>query len=231
MAGAGWVLRLTGDAGVHYPGSFLVLIPAYARVESALFAIVGSFLIPLSLARIQAPMIGAPATGPDPARRARRAYTATFAGYVLNTAVLLGWEFFLAQGPRRWLAAFPGGLKGELVAWGLGFLVAFAIAAVFLYVPIRAVEEGSSFGDALWGGIREGFRLLGPSLFIVLAFAWPTLLVLAPLQLRPTLLVTRFRPELIVWLIAVASVLNSFVNYYIYAAASRLHWITRGRES
>jgi hypothetical protein len=62
-------------------------------------------------------------------------------------------------------------------------------------------------------------------------FAWPTLIVLAPLQIRPTLVVTRFRPELVAVLLGVAAVVNSFVNYFIYSAASRLHWLTRGREA
>ena len=29
----------------------------------------------------------------------------------------------------------------------------------------------------------------------------------------------------------IAAVVNSFVNYFVYSAASRLHWLTRGREA
>jgi hypothetical protein len=231
MAGAGIILKLSGEQAVHYPASFVFLSSAYARVESFLFGFAGSFLIPLSLARILAPMSGMPPTGPETVRRARRAYGVTLVGYILNFGILVAWELLLPVGPHRWFAALLGGLKADFLTWCVGVLVAFAIAVVFLYVPIRAVEENATFGDALWGGIGEGFRSFGPTLFIVLAFAWPALLFLAPVQLAPTLLVSRFRPELTAILIAIAAVLNSFVNYFIYSAASRLHWITRGREA
>jgi hypothetical protein len=231
MAGAGIILKLSGERAVHYPTSFVFLSSAYARVESFLFAFAGSFLIPLSLARILAPMSSMPPTGPETVRRARRAYGVTLVGYIMNFALLVAWEFLLPLGPHRWFGSLLGGLKADLLTWCVGVLVAFAIAVVFLYVPIRAVEENATFRDALWGGIGEGFRSFGPTLLIVLVFAWPALLFLAPVQLAPTLLVERFRPELTAILIAIAAVLNSFVNYFIFSAASRLHWINRGREA
>ena len=231
MAGAGWIMCTAGEPAVHYPASFLLLISAYARVESFLYAVAGSFLIPLSIARIQASMIGVSPGSPETARRARRAYLATFLGYIINFGLLIGWEFLLQAGPRRWFMTLLGGFRADLLTWGIGLLGAFSIAAIFLYVPIRAVDDRSTLGDALWGGIREGFRLFGPSLLIVLAFAWPTLLFLAPLQLRPTMLVTRLRPELIALLLAIAAILNSFVNYFIYSAAARFHWLTPQGET
>lgn len=226
MAGAGWVLRTMGDPGVHYPTSFLFLSSAYARLESLIIAAAGSFLIPLSIARIQAN-----ATGPDTVRRARRAYTVALVGYLLNLAVLIAWEFALRAGPQRWIASLLGGFKGDILTWLVGLLGAFAVAVLFLYVPIRAVEDDATFGDALGGGVKEGLRSFGPTLLLMMVFAWPTLIVLAPLQIRPTLVVTRFRPELVAVLLGVAAVVNSFVNYFIYSAASRLHWLTRGREA
>jgi hypothetical protein len=231
MAGAGPILRLSGERAVHYPASFVFLSSAYARVESFLFAFAGSFLIPLSLVRIMGTLSARPLTGAETVRRARRAYRVTLAGYILNFALLLAWEFLLPVGPHRWFGALLGGFKADLLTWCVGVLVAFAIAVVFLYVPIRAVEENATFRGALWDGIGEGFRSFGPTLVIVLAFAWPALLFLAPVQLAPMLLVARFRPELTAILIAIAAVMNSFVNYFIYSAASRLHGLTRGRES
>ena len=229
MAGAGWVLRTMGEPGVHYPTSFLFLSSAYARLESLILALAGSFLIPLSIARIQAPMLEASPTGPDTVRRARRAYTVALVGYLLNLAVLVAWEFALQAGPRRWFASLLGGFKAEILTWLVGLFGAFALAVVFLYVPIRAVEDDATFGDALGGGVKEGVRLFGPTLLLLIAFAWPTVIVLAPLQIRPALVVTRFRPELVAVLLGIAAVVNSFVNYFVYSAASRLHWLTRGR--
>src|SRR5205085_8229297 len=91
MAGAGWVLRTLGEPGVHYPTSFLVLSSAYARLESLVIALAGSFLIPLSIARIQAAMLEGSPSGPDTTRRARRAYGVVLVGYLINLAVLVAW--------------------------------------------------------------------------------------------------------------------------------------------
>ena len=79
--------------------------------------------------------------------------------------------------------------------------------------------------------MKEGFRSFGPTLLLLVAFAWPTLILLAPLQIRPALVVARFRPELVALLLALAAVVSSFVNYFIYSAAARLHWLTRGRDA
>jgi hypothetical protein len=231
MKGAGWIMRTAGEPALHYPASFLFLSYTYARVEAALFAVAGSFLIPLSLARIAAPTSDAPSSGRfRAAGRALRAYPATFIGFLLSFALLLVWEYLLPLGPSRWIHAFRGGIIGDFLAWVVGVVGAFAIAAIFLYVPVRAVSDGGSFGDSLLGGIGEGLRALGPTLFILLLFAWPTLIFLAPVQLVPTLVVTRFHPELIAILIAIAAVLNSFVNYLIYSAVARLHWHGARRE-
>ncbi|HMI30270.1 MAG TPA: hypothetical protein VK527_00910 [Candidatus Limnocylindrales bacterium] len=231
MKGAGWIMRTAGEPALHYPASFLFLSYAYARVEAVLFAVAGSFLIPLSLARIAEPEADAasPARLPT-AGRALRAYPATFMGFLLSFALLVAWEYLLPLGPSRWLHAFRGGIIGDLLTWIVGVLVAFAIAAIFVYVPVRAVSDGGSFGKSLIGGIGEGLRTLGPTLFIVLLFACPTLIFLAPVQLVPTLLVARFHPELIAILIAIAAVLNSFVNYLIYSAVARFHWHDKRRD-
>jgi len=231
MAGAGWVLRTMGEPGLHYPTSFLFLSSAYARLESLILAVAGSFLIPLSLARIQAPMLERSPTDPDTTRRAGRAYKVALLGYLLNVAVLVAWEFALQAGPRRWFGSLLGGFKGEVLTWVVGLFGAFALAVIFLYVPIRAVEDRATFGGALGGGLKEGFRLFGPTLLLLIAFAWPTLILLAPLQIRPALVVSRFRPELVAVLLALAAVVSSFVNYFIYSSAARLHWLTRGREA
>ena len=227
MKGAGWIMRTAGEPALHYPASFLFLSYAYARVESFLFAVAGSFLIPLSLARIQAPMadVASSAERFGAVRRALRAYPAAFVAFLASFALLLAWEYLLQVGPSRWIHAFRGGIIGDFGTWVVGVLGAFALAAIFLYVPVRAVSDGGSFGDSVLGGILEGLRTLGPTLFIVLLFASPTLIFLAPIQLLPRLIVTRFRPELIGILLAIAAVLNSFVNYFIYSATARLHWL------
>ena len=231
MAGAGWVLGSLGEPGLHYPASFLLLSSGYARFDALIFAFLGSFLIPLGIARIQAPMIETPSTGSGTVGRARRAYGVTLVAYILNFVVLLAWEFLLQVGPSRWIHSFLGGIKGDILTWLVGILVAFAVAAVFLYVPIRAVEDGATFGGSLGGGLGEGIRKFGATLLLMLVFSWPALVVLALIQIQPALVVTRFRPELMAVLLAIAAVLNTFVNYFIYSAGSRLHWLGQRGEA
>ncbi len=232
MAGGGGLMQLmTGEAGVHYPASYIVLTQAHSFLEIFLTLFAGSFLIPLSLVRIQAPMFRTPATGPPAVGRAWKAYLPTFASLALNVLLVLGLSRVFSLGPNRWIHFFFSGTLGDLLSWAVMAVLSYAIAAIVLYVPVRAVDSGSTFRYAFVEGIREGLRSLGPTLFMVLLLVWPTLLLLAPVQLKPLLLVRKFRPELIAILLALVAILGSFINYLIYSAAARLHWLGKRREA
>lgn len=232
MGVAGWVIRLsTGEAGVHYPTSFVVLPSAYWKVDSFVTAAGGSFLIPLALTRIQAPMNRLAATGPAALGRAWKAYLPTLLSVLANFALLRAWQELFPLGPSRWIHSFLPGTRGDFVSWCVGAIISCAVAAVFLYVPIRAVKPGISFRDSFLGGIQEGIRTLGPTLLIILVIIWPTFVFLAPVQLKPILLASKFRPELLAVLLGIATVLGSFVNYFVYSATARLHWLGKRREA
>lgn len=227
VSGGGLMRIMTGEAGVHYPSSYIVLPQAYSLSENFLTLFAGSFLIPLGLVRIQAPMFRTPATGPPAVGRAGRAYLPTIVSAALNLILVLGLAAIFPLGPNRWIHAFLPGTPGDLLSWTAMAVLSYAIAATVLYVPVRAVDPKSTFRYAFVDGIREGVSGLGPTLFIVLLLAWPTLVLLAPVQLRPLLLVRKLRPEMIAILLAIVAILGSFINYLIYSAVARMHWMGR----
>lgn len=230
MAGAGWLMRLTREAGVHYPSSFVVLPLAFSYLESLLFTTLGSFLIPLSLVRILAPMDGSTGRGAKAIGRAAAAIPATFLSLFLNVAALLAWQWIYPRGPGRWIHHNLAGFAADLVGWLVSILVSFMVAAILIYVPVRAVSRGSRFSDAFPGGVREGLGSFGPTLFIMLAFAWPALILLAPVQLLTVAIVSKFRPEVVAVLLGAAAVLSSLVNYCIYSAVARFHRLGEPEE-
>jgi predicted neutral ceramidase superfamily lipid hydrolase len=102
--------------------------------------------------------------------------------------------------------------------------VSYALAAPFLYVPIRAIRRDATFASALFGGLKEGVRLFWPTLLVILICSWPAFLVLAGAQVNPAVIVRKMRPELVGYLLLAYAVITSFASYLIYASASRLRW-------
>ncbi|HLF06461.1 MAG TPA: hypothetical protein VI893_04705 [Thermoplasmata archaeon] len=232
MAVGGGLMRLmTGESGVHYPTSYIMLPQAFSILENFLTLFAGSFLIPLGLIRIQAPKFRTPATGPLAVGRARTAYLPTFASVALNLLLVLGLAAVFPLGPSRWIHSFVPGVLGDFLSWTTLVILSYAVAAIVVYVPVRAVEDRSNFRYAFLGGVREGLKRLGPTLCLLILLAWPTFLLLAPVQIRPLTLVRKFRPELITILLAAVAILGSFINYLIYSAVARLHWLDKEREA
>jgi hypothetical protein len=232
MAGAGWLLRLTREAGVHYPSSFVALPVAFSYLETILFACLGSFLIPLSLVRIVGREEGSTPSGAQAVGRAWRAVPATLCSVLLNIGALLGWQWIYSHGPSRLIHGILGGFGGVFTVWIVTELISFAIAALFVYIPVRSVAIGVRLPDAFLGGLREGLRSFWSTFLVIVLLSWPALILLAPIQLGTVTMVTKFQPELVAVGLAVVAVLNSFLNYLIFAAVARLHWlVTREAES
>ena len=94
-----------------------------------------------------------------------------------------------------------------------GFFV--HLPAIFAYV-----ETGIY---TLAGGLREGIPLLWGTFLYLLLFSIPALVMQAIVQLFPTLIVIRLRPELILVLLFVYAILTSLATYLSYSAAVRLY--------
>src|SRR5262249_43115373 len=100
MGTAGALMRrILGDRALHYPASFYMLPTFMALFGAALYLVLGSVAIPVSLVRIFAPMEGAGA--PSAARDGRilRAFLATLCVTAVTIVVLIGWQWAMRHGP------------------------------------------------------------------------------------------------------------------------------------
>ena len=231
MGTAGAAVKLfAGDAPLHYPTLFLYLPTVASWVELILYTFAGAYLIPLSIARIQAPM-DPDLQGPGFKARVKRAWPPTLIALLLTFVVLSGWQWLFNRALVPLIrASFPG-LQATAAIWGLSLVVSYCLSALFLYVPILALHPDTSLVKALREGIREGFRLFKWTVLYFFIFALPALPFLMAVQLGTSFLATRMRPEMIAVVIAIYAILISLATYLTYAAAARLHWASQVEEA
>jgi hypothetical protein len=223
--------KIFGRESVHYPGFFLYLPSLAAIFEAFLYSIPGALLIPLALIRTMAPMEPASTRSRPVGQRLRSAFLPTMVVSIVNVALLAGWQWVYQKAPGPFFTRMIPGFPGATVAWIVGVLGAYAIAALFIYVPIVAVRPGTRFGDALRVGMGEGVRLFWYTLGFIVLYALPVLPVLLIVQSRPAFIVSRMRPEIIPFALMVYAVLISVATYLTYAAAARLHWAADRSET
>jgi hypothetical protein len=226
MATAGGLARVLGEERqLHYPGFYLYLPVFSSVVESFCYTLPGSVLIPLSLVRILAPMDPDLRTGSGVVRRLRQAFPPTLVASLLSLGLLSGWQWIVVGlGPAALLRGWVPGFAGVVMVWGISLLGAYAVAALFLYVPVVAIRPRATFVDALRDGVSEGTHLLGFTLLLVVLFSLPTLPALFIVQLQSGFLVEKLRPEVVGYGLAIYMILTSLASYLTYAAVARLHW-------
>ena len=225
MASVGAMTRLIfGRESVHYPGFFVYLPSTAAIFEAFLYSIPGAVLIPLALIRTMAPMEPAEIRNQPIGHRLRSAFFPTMVASLVNVGLLTAWQWLYQKGPGPLLTKLLPGFIGDAFAWLVAVLGAYAIAAIFIYVPIVAVRPGTRFGEAIRNGIAEGVRLFWYTFVFIIIYALPVLPVLLIVQSRPAFIVERMRPEIIPIALMVYAVLISAATYLTYAASARLHW-------
>lgn len=225
MATAGRVaLLVDGDGATHHPGLFVHLPRVFAYTETAIYTLVGTVVLPMALAGLVAhyePTLQSPTTR---SARVRGAVLPTFLGLLLCVAVSVLWQWLVGIAIIPVFRLFLGGGFNSIAAtWAVSSLLGYAIVAAVYHVPIVALRTGQAPMAALTGGLREGIHLLWGTFLYLLLFSIPALLVQVVLQLFPTLVVVRLRPELILVLLFVYATLTSFATYLSYSAAVRLH--------
>lgn len=215
---------LLGQEALRYPDFFLYLPTIASSVEAFLYTVPGAVLIPLALIRMQRRLEPGPSSSMATAPWLRLAALPTLLAWVIQVAVLAGWQSLVQIWPSRLLASSLPGDGGFLVSWMLGVLGAYAIEAIFLYVPIVAVGRG---GGPLLGTVREGLSeglvLFRYTWVFVVGLSLPVLPFLLLAQLRAAAIVNRLQPELVAVLLGIYAALASIANYLIFSAARRLH--------
>ena len=224
MATAGWVaIQSGGDRVVHYPEFFIFLPNLAALVEAILYTLAGSFLIPLAIARIMEPTDPALQTPGTVMARVKRAVPPVLVGALLSTALLAGWQYVLPKGPGLLIRNFvSGGPLGETVFWLTGMLVAYAVSACFLCIPVIAVQDGRGFAHSLITGFKRSLAVFPFSYSFVVLFSAPALLTLYVAQVFGRELVTQMRPEVAAVLLCAYVILINLGTYFLYGATTRL---------
>lgn len=212
-----------GDAPLHYPDFYLHLPSLATLVDAFLYTVPGSVLIPLSLIRMQRRLepevSGAPSTG----AWLKRAAPPTLAAWLVQAGLYVAWDAVVEAFSSHRLNATMPGESGFLVAWALNVLGAYAISAIFIYVPIVAVRDPGTFSQTIRDGLAEGFALFRHTWLFILVLSLPALPFLLLAQLQAAAIVNRLQPELIVLLLAIYAAVGSIASYLIFGAARRLH--------
>lgn len=224
MGSAGWLSdRLAGDRVLHYPVFYAFLPTLMTNVEAVLYAFAGSVLIPLALIRVLRPLdpvrFPAAATG----ERLKQAFFAVLVAAVLCEALILGWQSVLNQPAvlKGIRTVFRGGFAGSIGVTLIGMLVGYAIWALFVYIPVTAVQPGRGFASSFGDGIREGVTNFFPTYLVVIGLSLPAAAILLVLQVMGSFLVTQIRPEIIGVLIGLYAILSMLATFFIYSAAAR----------
>ncbi len=225
----GLTRMLGGDASLHYPRFFSYLPTVASYVEAFLYTVPGSILIPLALIRVERSVWHTTHEG-SVLRRIGAASLPTFAAWLVQAALLFGWQSIVSGWLAGYVQVVLTGFHALLAIWLVSLLGAYAIAALFLYVPIIAIRSGSSLLKVFRRGVREGITFLWSTLFFILFFSWPALPFLLATQLQADTIVRELRPEVVALLLAIYAALMSVATYFTFAAASRFHKAKRVHE-
>ena len=213
---------LLGDAPLHYPDFYLHLPTLATLVDAFLYTVPGAVLIPLSLIRMQRrlePQLGTPATGVW----LRRAVPPTLVAWLVQAGLIAAWDAAVeAWASHRLTTTLPGD-SGFLAGWALNVLGAYAISAIFIYVPIVAVRDEGTFAQTIRDGLAEGLALFRHTWLFIVVLSLPALLFLLLAQLQAASIVNRLQPELVALLLAIYAAMVSIATYLIFGAARRLH--------
>ncbi len=225
MATAGRIALLVGgDGATHHPGFFVHLPAVFAYVETAIYTFAGAIVLPVALAGILAPFHASLRTATTRSDRIRGAILPTFLGLLASLGISILWQWVVAAGIAPAFRMFLGaGFNSVAATWAASSVLGYGFVAMVYYIPIVALRTGGSPGASFSGGLRDGLRLLPATFLFIFLFSVPALIVQLFLQLFPSLIVVRLRPELILVLLFVYAALTSVASYLSYSAAARLH--------
>lgn len=214
---------LLGDAPLHYPDFYLHLPTLATLVDAFLYTVPGAVLIPLSLIRMQRRLEPEPAGTLATGAWLRRAVPPTLVAWLIQVGLLAAWGAAVeAWASQRLTTTLPGD-SGFLAGWVLNVLGAYAISAIFIYVPIVAVRDEGTFAQTIRDGLGEGFAVFRHTWLFIVVLSLPALPFLLLAELQAASIVNRLQPELVALLLAIYAALVSIATYLIFGAARRLH--------
>jgi hypothetical protein len=219
-----------GIQHLHYPAFFGYLTVVMGWIETFLYAVAGSVLIPLSLLRLYARTDRALSLGAGAGTRLAGAVLPTLLAGLAIVGVLWGWQRWVAPWAAPVIRRTMPGPGGDFVTWLFVILGGYLAFSLLLYVPVAAVQARTNPVRAFGRGLRFGLRAIGWTLLFTLIFGVPAIAVQYVLEQNAAVLVTKMAPEIVAGLLALYAILTSIATYLTYATAARLYRVARGEE-
>jgi hypothetical protein len=219
-----------GEQNLHYPVFFGYLPVLFGWIESFLYTVPGSILIPLAILRLYARTDRALSLGAGAATRLVGAVIPTLLAGLAGVGAVWGWQRYLGASVSTWIRGAVPVPMGSLLAWIAVTLGGYVILTLLLYVPVAAVQARSNPVRAIGYGLRFGFRSWPHTLLYAVLLGGPAIFVQFFLEKQGAFLLSRLRPELISIFLALYAGATSVGTYLTYMTAARLYRIARGEE-
>lgn len=215
----GALLRsLFGEEALEYPRFYVLLPDMQRRLYLVLAAVLGVYLQGVTLLHLLGQHSGGKLRRRRPWRRALKRWPGLFMINLLSLTLFLGPLFVVKQWLLPAIGSAGPGRFVVLASYGLGFVVEiFLLYAAFLYV---------AFSSGWWTSVKSslGFARsrFGTSLILVLIPFFLALPIQAMTSMRRQI-VFGFRPELIYYMLLLASFLTLLVLFIQLSTVVRFY--------
>jgi hypothetical protein len=216
------IAKLTtgSDSVGHYPDLYVLLPKAYGWVTVFFSIFLEVLLIGAGFVMFSGYYRGSKTGFAAGLARAKSRYIQLVTVWMFYTIVFV---LLLILLPRLF-DPLIGGSPRRTLAFGIGLrFVGSLVLAVFMYVLPGILIDGERFGVA----IRRSIRTFAGSMFSSYIIALVPYLIVLPFTImlyNPYLIVTKFYPELVFYLVAGEIIANMFASFIFTSTVLRFHW-------
>lgn len=212
---------LTGNEAVaHYPDLYVLLPKAHGWSSVFLGVFLEVLLVGAGFVMFSAYYRREKTSFMSALSRAKSKYTQLVAVWLFYTVVFLALLLVLP----KLFDPIIGGSPRRTLAFGVGIrLLGSVILAMFMYVLPNILIDGEKFMAA----VRRSLRTFSSSMISSYVIAIVPYLIVLPFTImlyNPVLIVTKFYPELVFYLIAFEIVVNMFSSFIFTSTVLRFHW-------
>jgi MFS family permease len=200
-----------GEAALHYPNNYLVLAPLFEWGNILLSGFVGAVVIGAATYLFAMRVNGHTPSFSKGIREAGHRYLLLVAVWVVETAFILGAMIGIPSLARQWLE--PSYTTGRLIDYG-SVGVAILVGAVFAYTTALIVLSRKG----LFASLKESAAIFAKApIASLILIALPTLIRFPAgyLARKAPLLISQFRPEIMIAVVFIGIVVSFFANYFL----------------
>lgn len=208
------------DSFLHYPDHYVLLPKVYGWVTVVCSIIIEVVLIGAGFLMFFEHYNRKRVSFFSALGRAKARYFQLVAVWLFYSVVFL---LFLIYLPKLF-DPLIGGSPRRTLAFGIGVrFLGSLVLAVFMYVLPNLLIDG----EKLVVSVRRSIRTFGASMFSSYVIALVPYLIVLPFTIvlhDPVLIVTKFYPELVFYLIVGEIVANMFAGFVFTSTVVRFHW-------